>query len=125
MRIALLSMLLAFSACAPLHTTGAFLGVEAASVVVFGRGFVDLGVSAVSGRDCSIVRLDRRQTYCAPRDPPFDEGPYCTRSLARVDCWVDPATLPPGSGPVGDTPPPTREQLEYRRARWPKSLFAS
>ena len=123
MRSLLLLLILLISACAPLQA-GPFAAAEAASVVVFGRGVVDIGVSAVTGRDCSIVRLDRRQTYCAPTDPPLDPGPVCTRSLGVVDCWADPEDLPPSSHTVGDTPTPNAAQERYRRARWPKSLFA-
>ncbi len=124
MRVFLLMILIAVPACTPLQGVGAAVGVEAASVILFGRGFVDLGVSAVSGRDCSIVRLDRRQTYCAPRDVPPDPGPFCTRSLGTADCWSDPSVLPKGTQAIADTPAPNAAQLEYRRARWPKSLFA-
>ena len=124
MRTLMLVLILLATACTPLEGISGFAGAEAASVVVFGRGVVDIGVSAVTGRDCSIVRLDRRQTYCAPRDTPFDPGPICTRSLGVVDCWSDPADLPPMSHTVGDTPVPNVAQERYRRARWPKSLFA-
>ncbi|MBV8914927.1 MAG: hypothetical protein JOZ05_18050 [Acetobacteraceae bacterium] len=89
-----------------------------------GRGILDMGVSAVSGRDCSIVRLDRGQTYCAPPDGPDRLGPYCTRSLGVVDCWADPGLLPARQQEVADGPGPTPEQLRYRAARWPKSLTA-
>ena len=60
----------------------ALAGAELASVTVFGRGLVDIGASAVSGRDCSIVRLDRGETYCAPRVP-AEPAPFCTGSSAR------------------------------------------
>lgn len=93
-----------------------------AEVPVFGRSVVDMGVSAATGRDCSIVRLDRGQTYCAPRDPSQRQQPYCTRSLGTVDCWADPGLVPAVGREVGDTPPPTPEQLRYRAARWPKAL---
>ena len=120
MRTVLLLLLLSVSGC---EAAGIFAGVEAASVVVLGRGVTDIGVSAVTGRDCSIVRLDRGQPYCAARDAAPRPQPFCTRSLARVDCWEDPALLPQQQREVGDTPPPTEEQLRYRSARWPKSLF--
>ena len=97
------------------------LVAEGAAITVFGRGIVDIGVSAITGRDCSLVRLDRGLTYCAPTDQPVTE-PYCTRTLARVDCWdirAQPAHLRPG---VGDTPPPSASQAAWRRAPWPKSL---
>lgn len=104
--------------------TGALLAAEAASVVVFGRGIVDIGVSAVSGRDCSIVRLDRGLTYCAAPDGPEQASAFCTRSLGVVDCWADPALLPVPRQGVADSPIATPAQQRYRAARWPKSLTA-
>jgi hypothetical protein len=104
--------------------TGALAAADLASVTVFGRGILDIGVSAVSGRDCSIVRLDRGQTYCAPRDGPPKPEPFCTRSLGVVDCWADPGLLPAAPREVADGPGPTPDQLRYRAARWPKSLTA-
>jgi hypothetical protein len=92
---------------------------DGASVAVFGRSVLDIGVSAITGRDCSVVRLDKGQTYCAPTDPPLPER-FCTRTLAAVDCWTG-AELPTRTG-VGDTPAPNPSQERYRAARWPKSL---
>ncbi len=120
MRCVLLLLLAGLSGCAG---WGVAAGVELASVTVIGRGVVDVGVSAVTGRDCSIVRLDRGQTYCAARDPAVRPQPFCTRTLAAVTCWEDPALLPALQQEVGDTPPPTPDQVRYRAARWPKSLF--
>ena len=123
MRVVFLLLMLA--ACSdPAGVTAGVMVAEGASVAVFGRGIVDIGVSAVTGRDCSIVRLDRGQTYCAPRYLAPEEPAFCTRSLGVVDCWADPANLPPGARSVADTPAPTREQSDYRAARWPKSLTA-
>ena len=98
--------------------TGALAGVEVASVAVFGRGITDIAVSGVT-----VVRLDKGETYCAPRQPVSNPGePFCTRSLGVVDCWANPPPFLLRSRSVGDTPPPTPLQQEYRRARWPKSL---
>lgn len=125
MRPLLLALLLLTAACSdPAGVTAALIAVEGTSVAVFGRGVGDIGVSAITGRDCSIVRLDRGQTYCAPRYLGPAEPMACTRSLGVVDCWADPANLPPAVRLVADTPPPTPQQVEYRNARWPKSLFA-
>jgi hypothetical protein len=125
MRIILLLLLAGLPGCAGwLEPTGALAAADLASVTVFGRGILDIGVSAASGRDCSIVRLDRGQTYCAPRDRPDKPGPYCTRSLGTVDCWADPGLLPAPQREVADGPGPTPEQLRYRAARWPKALTA-
>ena len=118
----LCGMLCGLAACGNLTPAViAVAGVEVASVAVFGRGVVDLGVSAISGQDCSIVRLDRGQTYCAPVVPEL-AMPFCTRSLGVVDCWADPGAFHVPPHAVGDTPPPTKLQEEYRQARWPKSL---
>ena len=124
MRFLLLSLVLSCAGCGNLSpAAGALAGAEVASVVVFGRGITDIGVSAVTGKDCSVVRLDKGETYCAPRQPVSNPGePFCTRSLGVVDCWANPTPYLLRSAPVGDTPPPTPLQEEYRRARWPKSL---
>ena len=125
MRTTVLALLLLVPGCAHwAEPTGALAAADVASVVVFGRGIADIGVSAISGRDCSIVRLDRGLTYCAPVDPPPDPGPFCTRSLGTVDCWINPEALPMPQRSVGDAPPPTLAQEQYRHARWPKSLTA-
>ena len=107
--------------CANAAPAAALLAAEGASVAVFGRGIVDIVVSAISGRDCSIVRLDKGQTYCEPVDPPNKE-PFCTRSLGVVDCWDPVLAAAMARSGVGDTPPPNRAQEKYRTARWPKTL---
>lgn len=118
-------LLLSISGCAHwVEPTGALAAADLASVVVFGRGIADIGASAISGRDCSIVRLDRGLPYYAPIDPAPDSGPFCTRSLGVVDCWINPEALPMPQQPVADTPAPTAAQEQYRHARWPKSLTA-
>ena len=124
MRVLPLLLGLVLAGCGAAPVAGPLLAAEGVSVMVLGRGLLDLGVSAVSGRDCSIVRLERGQTYCTPTYEPVAEQ-YCTRTLARVDCWTDPALLPSPSPGIGDTPPPTPAQERYRAARWPKSLFAN
>ena len=114
-----LLMLLLLAGC-----TGAevFVGVEAASVAVLGRDVVDIGVSAVTGRDCSVVRLDRRQPYCAARETLPGPPPFCTRTLANVQCWTDPEHFASAPHSVVDTPALTAEQVGQIQARWPKSL---
>lgn len=121
MRIGMaLLMLTGLAACSPEATVG-LLSANAASVAVFGRAIPDLVHSAVTGKDCSVVRLERGQTYCAPAAEPFTQR-YCTRTLATVDCWAA-AELDPRAGPgVGDTPPPNAAQDRYRAARWPKTI---
>lgn len=122
--VALLLLLAGLTGCAdPGVAVGALAGAELVSVTVLGRGIGDIAVSAVTGRDCSIVRLDRGETYCAARFPSEQPQPFCTRTLGTVTCWENPALLARPQTELGDTPPPTEDQLRYRAARWPKSLF--
>ena len=117
-----LLLLLAVTGCGNLTPAmTALAGVEVASVAVFGRDVVDIGVSAITGKDCSVVRLDKGETYCAPPPGAWTTGPFCTRTLGTVDCWSNPAALRRPTE-LGDTPPPTPIQEEYSHARWPKSL---
>lgn len=94
-----------------------------AEVAIFHRTLPDLIYSGITGRDCSLVRLDRGESYCRPVAPPVPPQPYCTRSLAGIDCWAHPemmANLPPqvADGPRALTP----EQDRARLARWPADL---
>ena len=104
--------------------TGAFVAANAASVVVFGRSIPDLAVSGVSGRDCSIVHLDQGRSYCTPPEPPPGAPRFCTRSLARVDCWAGPDVLPAPQRGVADGPTLSAVQERDRTAPWPKALTA-
>ncbi|MDT7951858.1 MAG: hypothetical protein RQ966_10175 [Acetobacteraceae bacterium] len=115
-----LLVLAALGGCAP---AAGLVAADVASVTVFGRGLTDIGVSAITGRDCSVVRLDAGKTYCAPvyLGPPVQ--PICTRSIGVVDCWAEPSAVPPGALISGFTPPPLVDQLRYRSERWPKDLL--
>lgn len=107
------------------------VGLGAASVVslpLTGRAVPDLVVSAATGRDCSIVRLDRGMSYCAAAAPAPGSAPFCTRSLGQTDCWI---TRPPLLGPplatglggvVDGRTSLTPAQEADRTARWP-ALF--
>ncbi len=121
--VALLAVL-AMSGCGVpwAEPTGAYLGAEVASVTIFGRGIGDLAYSAITGHDCSVVRLEQGQTYCKPQEPPPAPPPLCTRSLGLVDCWSNPAglngPLPRGLADGPNTLTPAQES--DRTARWPK-----
>jgi len=87
------------------------------SIAVFGRTPVDAVVSLVSGRDCSVVRLEKHQSYCRSEEPIPEEPVFCTRSLGRVDCWKDPAALPGkptgvADGPVALTPAQEKDRTK-------------
>ena len=100
----------------------ALAGVEAASVTVFGRDVVDIGVSAFSGRDCSVVRLDRQQSYCAARDSLPGPPPFCTQTLGQAECWANPAAFAVLPRRLADTPRATGDQVRQVVTGWPRSL---
>jgi hypothetical protein len=57
-----------------------------------GKTLVDHGVSAQTGKDCSMVNAEKRQPYC-PDWVGQDEGAlalYCYPTLGQPDCYVDP-----------------------------------
>ena len=111
---AILPLLLLLAACdgPGLFAAGA---VNVASLTLTGRAVPDLVVSGVSGRDCSVARLDRGQSYCGPSNAEPPPPAFCTRSLGAVDCWTArPLTVPPQRG-VGDAPVPVGGDMR----RWP------
>lgn len=94
-----------------------------ADIAIFHRSLPDTLFSAITGRDCSVVRLDRGESYCRPVDPPVPPTPYCTRSLAGVDCWASPERMPNIPMQVAQGPHQlTPEQDRKRLARWPASI---
>jgi hypothetical protein len=92
----------------------------AGSIAAIHRSPLDAVYSTITGKDCSIVRLDRGQDYCKPVDPPPAPPTYCTRSLGNVDCWANPqdlSNIAPAlvNGPTTLTP----AQEANRTQRWP------
>jgi hypothetical protein len=115
-------MLLLLAACGATPeqalTGAAALGIG--SIAVIQRSPLDAVYSTVTGRDCSIVRLDQGKSYCRPVEPPPETPPYCTRSLAVADCWQDPASLPDHPPELADGPRTlTPAQEADRLRRWP------
>ena len=122
-----MACLLLLTACAPgvwpppwVEPAAALAAADVTSIVILHRGIIDTLYSAASGRDCSIVYLDRGQCYCKAQEPPPLPPPYCTRSLGVVDCWSNPEALvnlppPVANGPTTLTP----AQEANRTQRWP------
>ncbi len=80
----------------------------------------DMVVSLLSGLDCSVVHLDKREAYCRPREPVPEAPKFCTRSLGVVDCWAVPADVPNDPHGVADGPRwLTPEQAARRTLWWP------
>jgi len=108
---------LATGGCVPAETVGAF---EAASIPVIHRDLLDAIYSGITGKDCSVVRLDAYKTYCRPIEPPPPPPPYCSRGRGSVDCWLNPGDLKPVPPEVADGPMfLTPAQEANRLRRWP------
>lgn len=113
-------VLLAGCGITPEQAATVGVGVTVGSFPVLQRSPVDAVYSAVTGKDCSIVRMEQGKSYCRPVEPPPESPPYCTRSLGVVDCWRDPASLPNRPPEVADGPHVlTPEQEANRTRRWP------
>ncbi len=105
----------------PTQATGVGALVGIGSIAAIGRTPVDAIWSIASGKDCSVVRLEKGLHYCREPDPPPESQPFCTRSLGRVDCWKDPASLP--GTPVGVADGPDRLTPAQERERTRGWLF--
>lgn len=92
--------------------------VGGATVAAIGRSPVDVLASYATGRDCSIVRLDRRESYCAPAEAVPRAEPFCTMSLGRADCWIVPPLAYPAHVPVGDGARALNAGQEANRTRF-------
>jgi hypothetical protein len=121
MRCALLALPLLLAACDGPGLV-VFGGVNVASLALTGRTPPDILTSLATGRSCSVARLDRGETYCAPADPGFAPPPHCTRSLGSVDCWATPPASIPLQAGVAQQPEPTAEQRRRAEGRWPFNL---
>jgi hypothetical protein len=94
--------------------------VSGASIPIFHRSPLDMVVSAATGRDCSVVNLDKGERYCRPKDRAPETPEFCTRSLGIPDCWEDPSKLLTHPHEIADGPRSlTRDQEADRTKRWP------
>jgi len=121
---AALPLILSLGGCgatiAGMPAAGVLAAADAGTIIMLDRGMADVAVSLVSGRDCSVVRVARGETYCAPVEPPPAPPPLCTRSLGGIDCWeTPPAALPPHRGVADGRATLTPAQEARRTARWP------
>jgi hypothetical protein len=104
----------------PLAAAGITAAVSVSSIPILQRTPLDAIYSVATGQDCSLVRLDQGLTYCRPVEPLPAPPPFCSRSLAGVDCWRDPALLANRPHELADGPRVlTASQEAYRLRRWP------
>ncbi|HVY14293.1 MAG TPA: hypothetical protein VHB27_03635 [Rhodopila sp.] len=122
MRWLLILAILGLGGCGVSDNLGAFIGsaFTIGSVTTIGRSPPDAVYSLITGRDCSVVRLDQGKSYCRPVEPPPQAPEFCTRSLGTVDCWrrtqaLDGRYQGVAAGPETLTP----EQEANRTRRWP------
>jgi hypothetical protein len=95
-------------------------GANVGSVATIQRTPADAVYSWWTGRDCSIVRLDRGKGYCRPVEPEPEPPVFCTRSLGSVNCWQDPPGVPGNPQGVADGPVGLTAEQEADRVRtWP------
>ena len=115
---ALLALAGATNGC--IKTAVTVVGVSVAAVPLIGRTLGDAIVSGISGKDCSLVRLDAGKSYCAPEEAPPAKPVVCTRSLGIVDCWRNPEALGAAYREVADGARNlTPAQEAHRTRRWP------
>jgi hypothetical protein len=100
-----LPLVLPLGGCALEPLAGPALVAGAGSLVLTGRTPIDHVASLATGRDCSAVRLERGESWCAHPPPPPPNLPFCTRSLGRADCWTAPPVIG-GHGQWADPPAP-------------------
>jgi hypothetical protein len=116
----LILLLLAGCEAFPTPIVPVAAAVSIGSIAVIQRSPFDALYSMLSGRDCSIVRMDQGKSYCKPVEPPPEPPPYCTRSLGVADCWRDPAHFPNLAPPLADGPQTlTPVQEVNRTSNWP------
>ncbi|MGC9269361.1 hypothetical protein [Acidiphilium sp.] len=99
---------------------GVGVGANVLALTTIHRTIPDAVVSLVTGKDCSMVRLDNGKSYCRHLQPLPPPQPYCTQTLGQATCWADPSKLPDhapqiASGPYQLSP----LQLANRDHRWP------
>lgn len=115
-RLALLALLAASGCRSEIEGTPVSLvaaGTIVTSYAVLQRSPIDVVYSLVTGQDCSSLHVERRGEYCRTREV-VAEPPFCTRSLAGVDCWTETAPFGPQRA-VTDTP----ARPERERVGWP------
>jgi hypothetical protein len=76
-------------------------GPDAAARPPANRTPVDLAVSLIAGKDCSVVRQSQGLTYCREDEPRLPVAVRCYRSLGDVACHAPAAPVPGRPEPIG------------------------
>src|SRR4051812_50078960 len=102
--------------CGP-EAVGIAAAVSGASIPVFHRTPVDMAVTVATGRDCSIVNLDKSEGDCLPKERAPGTPAFFTPSPGVADFWGDPAQMPNPPPGVADGPPPPPPHPETQRPK--------
>jgi hypothetical protein len=121
MRPGSLCLMLLLAGCAgPGTAAGIAVGANVLALTTIHRTVPDAVISLLSGKDCSMVRLDENKSYCRAPHPIPPPPPYCTRTLGDVTCWRDPQDLPDHAPQVAEGAQTlSSAQLANRDRRWP------
>ena len=103
---ALFVILLCVSACGSTAGTVALaVTANATSLIYTDKTLLDFGADAASGRDCSLLNIEKMEPYCQERTE--QDGSvatlYCYPTLGQPECYEKP--LPSGQGRVSFTVP--------------------
>ncbi len=104
---AFLVILLGVSACE--STAGsvalAVIGANMTSMIYTDKTLLDYGAEAASGRDCSLLNIEKMEPYCQERAGQDGRAVrlYCYPTLGRPECYENP--LANGRGRVSFAAP--------------------
>jgi len=81
---AIIALTVAIAGCSEMFV------LESATVMVTEKTSFDHAVSALSGKDCSVVRKEAGRTYCVEDERHPTPAAFCYRTLGDVTCYDRP-----------------------------------
>ncbi len=99
-------ILLGVSACGSTAGTVALaVTANVTSLIYTDKTLLDFGADAASGRDCSLLNIEKKEPYCQERAEQNGNVVtlYCYPTLGRPECYENP--LPIGQGRVSFAAP--------------------
>lgn len=85
---ALFSLLLPLAGCVDV-LTGVFFG-NVGSLMLTGGTVPDVLISTVTGKHCTVARLENGRTYCREDEPNPPSPVRCYRTIGDPDCYLGP-----------------------------------
>lgn len=90
---------LVVAACAAAPT---YAVLDGAVIIGTDKTIADHAISVASGKDCSLVRVERGKTYCKEDEVFPRPEVYCYRELGAVTCYDKPDQRRGDRGRLGD-----------------------